>query len=673
MKATFRLAIFFCILLSSQLQAQNIGQLRSNVQSATNDTLKLNSAKQLFAQYVYSKVDSAIYFAEKVVELGESLSMPMQVSSGIQYLGIAYAIKGDYLKAGEYMKQNLAYYEELGDSLNMAYTLNNLGLNYLYAEEWLLSSENFLRAIRIKEALIQGGSSTSSDADLTSSLINLAITYDNQSDTTNAERYFTLALDEAAAVKDTVNAARAKNGLGNISLTKGSYEQALFYFREIEPVFVGMNDLYSLGKLYNNLALSYAELGNYQQTLTYAQKAIDTNIEIGNRQSEGLGLMYLGLGYERLGRHNEAIRTSRSALEIGLELDSKSIISGSYKNLYEAYEGLGNYEKAFEHSLLYHEVDKALYSIERAEQIEELSARYEADKRESQIEQLSQEKQLQALMLSKANSERNLFLVLLISAVLFILLAFYFYRKIAQSRAQLSVKNLELEKLNNTKDRFFAIISHDLRGYISSFQGTGRLLRYFMAKKDEAKLEAVSSEIDKNANNLSHLLDNLLQWSLDQLHGYELKPEAIEVKAVVRELSEAFQPLINAKGLEIKIDVGATHIVKADRGSLFVILRNLIANAVKFTESGSIHIFSKKEGAELVLGVRDTGIGIPAEMRDQLFEINENKIRRGTQNEKGTGLGLNLVFEFTKMNGGRIELESKEGLGTTFLIYLAHG
>lgn len=672
MKTTFRLVIFFCMLLSSQLQAQSIGQLRANVHFATNDTLKLNSAKQLFAQYVYSKVDSAIYFAEKVVELGESLSMPKQKSSGIQYLGIAYAIKGDYLKAGEYMQQNLAYYEQLKDSLNMAYTLNNLGLNYLYAEEWLLSSESFLRAIRIKEALIQGGSSTSSETDLASSLINLAITYDNQSDTTNAERYFTLALDEATVVKDTANVARAKNGLGNISITKGSYEQALFYFREIEAVFESINDLYSLGKLYNNLALCYTELGNYQQTVIYAQRAIDTNIEIGNRQSEGLGQMYLGLGYLRLGRPNEAVRTSQIALEIGLELDSKSIISGSYKNLYEAHQELGNMQKALEYSLLYHEVEKALYSIERAKQIEELSARYEADKRAAQIEQLGKEKQLQALMLSKANAERNLFLVLLISAVLFILLAYYFYRKIAQSKTQLSLKNQELEKLNNTKDRFFAIISHDLRGHISAFQGSGRLLRHFMAKKDEAKLEAVSSEIDKNANNLSHLLDNLLQWSLDQLHGYEQKPEVMEVKTVIDELLDTFQPLIEAKRLEMKVDVDLTHRVRADRGSLYVILRNLMANAIKFTEAGSILIFSKKEGTELILGVRDTGIGIPPEIRDQLFEINENKIRRGTQNEKGTGLGLHLVFEFTKMNGGRIELESEEEVGTTFLIYFAH-
>lgn len=672
MKTLFKLALLFCILLSSQVRAQNISQLRSTVNSGSNDTLRLNSAKQLFAQYVYSKVDSAIYYAEKVVELGETLSMPKQVSSGIQYLGIAYAIKGDFEKAGEYMRQNLSYYEELGDSLNMAYTLNNIGMNYLYAEDWVTSSENFLQAIRIKEALIRSGNSTSADVDLASTLLNVAITYDNQSDTTNAERYFTLALNEAEAISDTINVAKAKNGLGNILMAKRRYEQALLYFRAIEPTFAEMNDLFSLGKIYNNLALGYSELQNASQVIAYALKSIETNREIGNELSEGLGFMYLGLGYVRAGRFNEAISTSQKSLEIGQKLDTKTVISGSYKNLYEAYSGLGNYRKAFEYSVLYNEVDKELYSIERAEQIEELSARYEAEKREIEIDQLNQEKELQSLLLSKANSERNLFLALLISAVLFILLAFYFYRKIAQSRAQLSEKNIELENLNKTKDRFFAIVSHDLRGHISAFQGTGRLLKHFMAKKDEAKLESVTTEIDNNANNLSHLLDNLLQWSVDQLQGYDPKPEVIEVKRLITELAETFEPLARAKGLEIKIDIDENTQVKADRGSFYVILRNLMANAIKFTESGSVHVFAKKAGHEVIIGVNDTGIGIPSAMKEKLFEISEEKIRRGTKNEKGTGLGLNLAFEFTRMNGGRIEVESEEGVGTTFLVYLIH-
>lgn len=673
MKASNRLIVFLLgIFLLSAGQAQSLKELRNTFNNSPNDTVKLNTAKQLFAQYVYAKVDSAIYYAENVVNLGESLSMPQHVSNGIQYLGIAYSIKGDFQKAGEYMKQNLAYYEGLADSLNMAYTLNNIGVNYLYAEDWVTSSENFIRSARIKEAMIRNGNATAADVDLASTFMNVAITYDNQSDTLNAEAYFTRAIDEALSIGDTITAARAKNGLGNIRVTNKRFEEALLYYREIEAIFETENDLFALGKMYNNMALCYAELDNSSKVIEYADKAIATNQEIGNEQSEALALMYLGMGYQRAGRHKEAISISEKALEMGNKLETKAVLSGSYKNMYEAYSSIGDYKKAFENSVLYHNVDKELYSLERAEQIERLSAQYEADKRKIEIDQLNKDRELQSLLLSKANSERNLFLVLLISAVLFIALAFYFYRKIAQNRAELRVKNAELEGLNKTKDRFFAIISHDLRGHISSFQGTGRLLKHFMVRKDEAKLEAVTTEIDKNANNLSHLLDNLLQWSLDQLQGYQPKPEVIDVKTTVEELAATYEPLAKAKGLTISTSIQSEHMVMADKGSFYVTLRNLVANAIKFTEYGSISITSRREGKNLIILVQDTGIGIPSEMQQGLFEISEEKIRRGTQNEKGTGLGLNLAYEFTKMNGGKIELKSEEGVGTTFLVYLIH-
>ena len=141
---------------------------------------------------------------------------------------------------------------------------------------------------------------------------------------------------------------------------------------------------------------------------------------------------------------------------------------------------------------------------------------------------------------------------------------------------------------------------------------------------------------------------------------------------MIDELLNVFRPIAEEKGVSLKSEINEGDEVMADRESFLVTMRNLIGNALKFTNEGAVTIFSSRENDQLVIGVRDTGIGIPEELLNRLFVIEEEKIRRGTRNEKGTGLGLNLAYEFTKINGGKMEVESQEGTGTTFLVYLVH-
>lgn len=660
------------LLMSQALMAQvSVDSLRSVYQNSTDDSVRVNVSKILFAQYVYSKVDSAIYFAEQVVELARKRQDATNELAGTKYLGIAYSVKGDFEQSAVHMQQVLDTYLEAGDSLNIAYSYNNLGTNFLYSGNYLEAAEALLSAVRYKEALLQKGA-TARDVDLASTLLNIGIAYESQLDTAQAKRYYQNSIEEAEKMEAPVAVARAKSSLSSILLAEKDVSTAVTYLKEAETVFAQINDQFSLSKIYNNLALAHAELELGQEVIRYAQKGVETSRAIGNQRSEGLGLMYQGLGYVKTGQFREAIRISQSALELGRKLESLDIQQSALKNLHQANAGLRNYGLAYQYSLQYQELDEQIFSNDRAEQIERLSAQYEAEKREMEIENLNQENQLQSLELDKAAADRNLLLVFLLSAVLVIGLAVYFYRKISLSRKELRDKNGELAQLNKTKDRFFAIISHDLRGHISAFQNTGRLLTNFLSKNDLDKAQRVSQEIDKNASNVSDLLDNLLQWSVDQLEGYTPKPERLQVFEMVEELVRAYAPLAEAKGLFLKNEVDASHEILADKGSIFVTLRNLIANALKFTESGGVTISSRKEGDTIVLSVKDTGIGIPLAMQSKLYEIGEEKIRRGTRQEKGTGLGLHLAFEFTRMNRGELTLSSEEGRGTTFFVSLVH-
>ena len=356
----------------------------------------------------------------------------------------------------------------------------------------------------------------------------------------------------------------------------------------------------------------------------------------------------------------------------GQDNEAFDVQLGALKNLYEAYEALGNYKQAFEFSLKFKEVDELIFMEERSEQIERLSAQFEADKREMEIDKLNRETELKGLQVEKANAERNLLFLLFLSALIILALIIFLYRKIVFTKRLLALKNQELTALNTTKDRFFAIIAHDLKGHIAAFEGTGRLLKHFSVKNDLDKIEKVTHEIDNNARNLSHLLDNLLHWSMEQLRGYEPKPVRLNLKVIIDELIEIFKPFARAKGIDLSSDLNGEVNVMADKESVALIFRNLIANAIKFTEQGEVHISAQESETRWQIIVRDTGVGIPEAMQEKLFVIGEEKIRRGTKNEKGTGLGLNLVYEFTRMNGGELSCESKEGQGTAFFISLNH-
>ena len=485
MKGRFQFALVCLTLCFASVvfaQQSDLNKLRQDFEHSNNDTVRVNSAKQLFGRYIYAKVDSAIFYARQIISIGDRMGADDHILTGNNYLGIAYSVKGDFDSAANYMQRVLEIHQVNQDSINVAYSLNNIGMNYLYAGDYLKAAQALIQAVQFKEALIVSGSS-SQEVDLASTLMNIGIAYQSQQDTLQAKTYYFNAIEEADKVGNQAITARSKTSLGNLLSSEDKFEEALVLFLEAEPVFVEENDVFALGKLYNNTALVYAGLEQGDQVISYANKAIAQNKLVGNRQSEGLSYVYLGLGYIKINQLRKAIQTSNTALSIGEELEDNSILHGALKNLYEAHSALGAYKTAYDYSLRYNKIDNKIYAIERAEQMERLSAKYEADKREIEIDKLNQEAQLSDLELEKANANRNLLILLLVSAILIMVLIVYFYQKIAINRKLLREKNEELQKLNKTKDRFFTIVSHDLRGHINSFKGTGRLLSRLLAKK----------------------------------------------------------------------------------------------------------------------------------------------------------------------------------------------
>jgi PAS domain S-box-containing protein len=228
-------------------------------------------------------------------------------------------------------------------------------------------------------------------------------------------------------------------------------------------------------------------------------------------------------------------------------------------------------------------------------------------------------------------------------------------------------KNEELVNLNATKDKFFSIIAHDLRNPFNSILGLSNLLVEQIQEGDFSNAGYYASVIEKTTEQTLDLLLNLLEWSRSQIGKIQFNPENMDVVLLVNEVIQLLADSANQKSISISVDIPADAQIIADKEMVGTILRNLISNAIKFTNKGGhIDVIAEQNRNEFSISVIDDGVGINPDRFEKLFRIDENHSTLGTHNEKGTGLGLMLCKEFVERHGGKIWVESTLGKGSRF-------
>ena len=230
----------------------------------------------------------------------------------------------------------------------------------------------------------------------------------------------------------------------------------------------------------------------------------------------------------------------------------------------------------------------------------------------------------------------------------------------------------ELQELNATKDKFFSIIAHDLRGPLGGLMG----LTEIMADESQQFLphekSALMLDLSHSARNIFNLLENLLEWSRMQRGQTALKPEMLGLRDVISECTKIVAESAKNKAIEIVLDSPPELQVYADTNMLQTVIRNLVSNAIKFSPKGSkVTILAvPKENNTVEISVKDSGIGMNNKILDNLFRLDINCGRFGTEGEPSTGLGLLLCKEFVEKHDGKIWVESEEGKGSTFYFTL---
>jgi PAS domain S-box-containing protein len=227
--------------------------------------------------------------------------------------------------------------------------------------------------------------------------------------------------------------------------------------------------------------------------------------------------------------------------------------------------------------------------------------------------------------------------------------------------------NLQLKELNAAKDKFFSIIAHDLKNPFNAIIGFSNILIEQINKKDYEGITEYAGIILDSSKRAMSLLSNLFQWSRSQTGRMEFNPESIELVGLINDVIKLSNDSAQQKSITITKELPQSLNISADKAMINAILRNLISNAIKFTnKDGNIIISAQQEQNEVVVTVCDNGVGIRKDAIEKLFRIDESYTTAGTQKEKGTGLGLLLCKEFVFKHGGKIWVTSEFGKGSSF-------
>lgn len=236
---------------------------------------------------------------------------------------------------------------------------------------------------------------------------------------------------------------------------------------------------------------------------------------------------------------------------------------------------------------------------------------------------------------------------------------------------EITLKTEELLKLNAEKDKFFSIIAHDLKSPFNSIIGFSGLLKEQVQNKNYQNISKFADIVRQSSEKAMNLLSNLMEWAQSHTGKIVFKPKNFEIEDIINENTLLFEEIASQKSITIKKMLPENTTIFADKAMINTVFRNLISNAIKFTrQGGEIKVSAEKRAKEILVSVSDNGIGIAPGRLEKLFRIDESDSTSGTNNEKGTGLGLILCKEFVENHGGKIWAESEEGKGSIFYFTL---
>ena len=640
--------LFFAFTLQISAQQRVADSLEVMMPSLEGEE-KVDVFNQLSDIYQYIDYEKAIDYAKKGIELASKIGYKKGLAWAYGSLGFAYT-NIDNKKAVKFTKKALEIRQRIGDKAGIATSTNVLAVIRYYESDYLASIEYHLKAMKMREEI--GDQNKIAVSYNAIALVHLAL-----EDYETAREY----LDKALVIRENqgykTGIGIIKANIGEIYYRTGDYKNAHLYFTEALRVNEEIGNVKSVANTLVNLGRTEFKLSDFDEALKYYRRAEKIYVELVEKHGLSQAQNGIALIHQENGDINRAIENALSALENARAVNSLDISSISADILQSAYEEKGDYKNAFKYLSVYKEVSEELKVTEKLKKLARLEFDYKLNKvkEEQKAALVRQEKYIQYLMIT-------LTLSLVIVALI---IAGYVNKR--RTNKKLNNLNSRLEELNASKDRFFSIIAHDLRGPFQTILGYSEALTSQIAYLEKEEIHEFSVNLYASLQKQYELLNDLLHWSQLQNGNFELQSEPILLCEEVDKVIEAIEFTAQHKEIKIANEIEKDLIVLADKNMLHLVLRNLISNGLKFSnQGGTVKIRSHKKEKTAEISVVDNGIGIHKKDIEKLFRIDIHHSTRGTKNERGTGLGLILSKEIIEKHSGQIRVESKPDQGSNF-------
>ncbi|RKN80874.1 tetratricopeptide repeat-containing sensor histidine kinase [Ulvibacterium marinum] len=642
----------------SDLEDQ-INTIRSQSNFNPQDTTYINLLNSLGAELRFYNLDSLLILSKEALVHSESAEY--QKGESMSLLGIAeyYSDRGDHTEGISHYTKALVLAKELNNPNLILRLQNNLAGEFGYLGDYAKALSGYLESIEIAKRV---------DDQLMLSILNenIANLYATQKDYKQALDFYEIVKKINQGIGNEVTSAETMSNMASVYADMGKLDYAMFNINSSITVFEKHDIRDWLAFAFEVKGKTYLKQEKYKWALYWYNQAEMLHKKLDDDRGEidllnGMAEAHLGLKNDSISQHY-ALRAYKISTKINFKEGTQKCAGTLYK--------INKNKQDFATALKYHEVYQSLSdTLSRNENKKGLTMLKTKVEHEKQKMALVRENEM-ALA-----TQRNYVNAALAILLVFVVVTFLVHRgekiqkklnKRLQIKAEeLEQNDLELREINETKDKLFSIIAHDLRGPIGAFQG---LLKLFKEKEiDQTEFLNFIPKLRTDIDHIAFTLNNLLSWGKSQMNGATTKPRIIPLENIVEENINLLSEIATNKSIKITSQLTPNTMAWSDANQIDIVIRNLISNALKFTpKDGMITLKAIEKNKHWEISVRDTGVGMDRETQEKIFDDNSNITTYGTDNEKGTGLGLSLCKEMVEKNGGTIWVESYLRKGSTF-------
>ena len=495
--------------------------------------------------------------------------------------------------------------------------------------------------------------------ELTQSLSNIGNIQNFLGNYDKAETYALQSLDIAKKLNKQSSIAYAYRLLGRIYRKQKRFDEALKNYKLALSVYQKLGERREAGETYTNMGNIFFELGKFTEALAYYSNALRIKRSIPDSVGMAYDYNATAITYYKLSKRDRAILYFDSTMFFAKKKRLLSLVMDSYSNKSDLYRDQKKYRQALENYLLHANLKDSLEVLRNKEASNELEAKYQSEKKETEIKALHAENQIKSLQLDKQRTQR--IYLIGVSLLSLLLIAVVYNRYLIKQRSAEKLKELDI-----VKSRFFANISHEFRTPLTLILSP---LQKSLAEPDIKVPEADIRMMYRNATRLHVLINQLLDLSRIESGKMKLQLEETDIRRMITTLCSAFQSRADQRNMDYQVslqdDIGNGFV---DRDKVEKIIYNLVSNAFKFTPDGGRIVVEVRKESGIIVRVRDNGIGISTShipfIFDRFYQVDDSSTRFG----EGTGIGLSLAKELAEVHHGSLQVISEEGVGSEFVL-----